>query len=62
MKIAVTAMGTSLYANLDSRFGRAQYILILDPDGSILEVIDNAASRAAMGGAGIQAAKMCRNW
>jgi predicted Fe-Mo cluster-binding NifX family protein len=58
MKIAVTAMGKSLYANLDLRFGRAQYILILDPDGTILEVIDNAKSRAAMGGAGIHTAKM----
>jgi predicted Fe-Mo cluster-binding NifX family protein len=58
MKIAVTAMGMNLYANLDSRFGRAQYILVLDPDGSVIEVIDNAAGRAAMGGAGIQAAKM----
>lgn len=58
MKIAVTAMGKTLYANLDSRFGRAQYILVLDPDGTIIEVIDNAASRAAMGGAGIKAAKM----
>jgi predicted Fe-Mo cluster-binding NifX family protein len=58
MKVAVTARGKSVYANLDLRFGRAQYILILDPDGRIIEVIDNAASRAAMGGAGIQAAKM----
>jgi predicted Fe-Mo cluster-binding NifX family protein len=58
MKIAITAMGKNLYANLDSRFGRAQYILILDSDGRVIEAIDNAASRAAMGGAGIQAAKM----
>jgi predicted Fe-Mo cluster-binding NifX family protein len=58
MKIAVTSMGTDLDAELDPRFGRAQYVLILDSDGTVLEVIDNSANRNAMRGAGIQAGKM----
>ena len=58
MKIAVTSMGTDLDAELDPRFGRAQYVLILDSDGAVLEAIDNSANRNAMRGAGIQAAKM----
>jgi predicted Fe-Mo cluster-binding NifX family protein len=56
-KIAITATGKTLDAELDPRFGRAQYILITDLDGSIEEVIDNAAGRAAAQGAGIQAGK-----
>ncbi|MEJ2717023.1 MAG: NifB/NifX family molybdenum-iron cluster-binding protein [Deltaproteobacteria bacterium] len=58
MKIAVTSTGTELDADLDPRFGRAQYILILDSDGTVLEVIDNSVNRSAMRGAGIQAGKM----
>ena len=57
MKIAVTAMGTELDSQVDPRFGRAQYILIVDPDGTIDEVIDNSVNRDAMRGAGIQAGK-----
>ncbi len=58
MRIAITATGRDLDAEIDPRFGRAQYILVVDPDGSIIEVIDNEQNRAATGGAGIQAAKM----
>lgn len=58
MKIAVTSRGTDLDAELDPRFGRAQYILILESDGTLLEVIDNSANRDAMRGAGIQAGKL----
>lgn len=58
MKLAITAFGNNLDAEIDPRFGRAQYILITDPQGIVTEVIDNAENRAAMGGAGISAAKL----
>ena len=57
MRIAITATGNSLDSEIDPRFGRAQFILVVNRDGTLLEVIDNAKNRAAMGGAGIQAAK-----
>jgi predicted Fe-Mo cluster-binding NifX family protein len=58
MKIAVTAKGPDLDSEMDPRFGRAKYILVLDPDGSLDEVIDNSESGEAMGGAGMQTAKL----
>jgi predicted Fe-Mo cluster-binding NifX family protein len=57
MKIAVTAMGQDIGSEVDPRFGRARYILIIDQDGAVSEAIDNAQNFNAMRGAGIQAAK-----
>ena len=57
MRIAVTALGKDLDAEVDPRFGRARYILILSSDGTIDEVIDNGENINAMHGAGIQAGK-----
>jgi predicted Fe-Mo cluster-binding NifX family protein len=57
MKIAVSAVGPNLDDEIDPRFGRAPYLQIVDPEGTLLEVIDNSANRNAMGGAGIQAGK-----
>lgn len=58
MKIAVTATGKDIEANVDPRFGRARYLLILDERGNLLEAIDNSANVNAMRGAGIQASKI----
>ncbi|MDQ7784932.1 MAG: NifB/NifX family molybdenum-iron cluster-binding protein [Desulfomonilaceae bacterium] len=58
MRIAVSAMGRDLDADLDPRFGRAMYFLILDPNGTIEEVIENSTNMNAMKGAGIQAGKI----
>jgi predicted Fe-Mo cluster-binding NifX family protein len=58
MKIAVTSTGKDLDSELDPRFGRARYILLVDPDGTVLEVLDNAKGTNAMSGAGIQAGKL----
>jgi len=57
MKIAITATGKDIDSQVDPRFGRAQYILILDQDGTITEAIDNSQNLNAMKGAGIQTAK-----
>ena len=58
MKIAVTAKGRNLSAEVDPRFGRAAYIVIVDTETMDYEVIDNAANVNAFKGAGIQAATM----
>ncbi len=58
MKIAVTAMGKEVDAEVDPRFGRAQYIVIVDSSGTVLDVVDNSRNVNAMSGAGIQAAKL----
>jgi predicted Fe-Mo cluster-binding NifX family protein len=56
MKIAVTSKGTSLDAEVDPRFGRAPYLLIVDSDSLDVDVLDNGENVNAMKGAGIQAA------
>ena len=57
MKIAVTAERPSLDANLDPRFGRCAYFLIVDTDDYSFQAIENP-SIALGGGAGIQSAQM----
>jgi predicted Fe-Mo cluster-binding NifX family protein len=56
MKIAVTSTGTNLDSQVDPRFGRAAYILIVDSDSFDFEVLDNKENVNAFKGAGIQAA------
>jgi len=56
MKIAVSASGTDRNAQVDPRFGRCQYFLIIDTDNDQTEAVPNAAQSAG-GGAGIQAAQ-----
>jgi len=58
MKVAVTATGKEIDSQMDPRFGRAQYILIVDSGGTVLEAMDNSPNVNAMRGAGIQAAKL----
>ncbi len=59
-KICFSSMGKALNAELDPKFGRAQYFLILDPETSRLEVLENP-NREAVQGAGIQTAQMILN-
>jgi predicted Fe-Mo cluster-binding NifX family protein len=56
MKIAITSQGQDIDSQVDPRFGRAAYILILDTVDHGLEVIDNSPNINAFKGAGIQAA------
>lgn len=56
MKIAVTAKGPDLNSEMDPRFGRAAYIVIVDTETLDFEAFDNSANQAAFKGAGIQAA------
>jgi len=57
MKIAVTSVGTNLDSEVDPRFGRAAYIIIVDSDTFAFEAVDNQENVNALKGAGIQAAK-----
>ncbi|MBN2551350.1 MAG: NifB/NifX family molybdenum-iron cluster-binding protein [Spirochaetales bacterium] len=56
MKIAVSASGTDQSAQVDPRFGRCQYFLIIDSESNETEAVPNAAQTAG-GGAGVQAAQ-----
>lgn len=56
MKIAITSKGRDLDSEVDPRFGRAAYILVVDPDTLEFEIIDNAQNANSFKGAGIQAA------
>jgi len=60
MKICVSATGNSLDAQVDPRFGRCSYFLVVDPETMQFEAISNEAL-SAMGGAGIQAAQAIAN-
>ena len=57
MKICVSAEANSLDAQVDPRFGRCPYFVIVDSENMQFEAIPNVAS-GAMGGAGIQAAQV----
>jgi predicted Fe-Mo cluster-binding NifX family protein len=51
-------MGRDLDAQVDPRFGRAAYILIVDTVDNGFDVLDNSENINAFKGAGIQAAAM----
>lgn len=61
MKIAVTSSGETLDSQLDPRFGRAAYILIVETETLEFESFDNQENKNAFKGAGIQAAAMVSN-
>jgi predicted Fe-Mo cluster-binding NifX family protein len=60
MKICVTATADNLDAQIDPRFGRCAYLIIVDSETMQFEAIPNAAA-GATGGAGIQAAQTIAN-
>ena len=57
MRIAISASGPTLDAEVDPRFGRCQYFIIADPETMEFEVMDNSSAMAA-GGAGISAGQI----
>jgi len=56
-RICVTSIGPDMEAEVDPKFGRANYFLIIDPKTSVVEVIENP-NRDAAQGAGIQSAQL----
>ncbi|MEA1935208.1 MAG: NifB/NifX family molybdenum-iron cluster-binding protein [Thermodesulfobacteriota bacterium] len=57
MKVAVTSMGPSLDDQVEARFGRCPYFLIIDPETMEFEALENP-NIAVGGGAGIQSAQL----
>ena len=60
MKIAVSATGPTLDAEVDPRFGRCSYFVIVDVDTMQFEALENSGAMAG-GGAGISAGQMVAN-
>ncbi len=57
MKVAVTAVGPTLGAALDPRFGRCSCFIFVETDDMSFEAIDNV-NVSLGGGAGIQSAQL----
>jgi predicted Fe-Mo cluster-binding NifX family protein len=57
MKVAITATGLTLDADIDPRFGRCQYFIIVDPETMQSEALENSGAMAG-GGAGVSTAQM----
>lgn len=55
-KIAITTAGPHLESQVDPRFGRCEYFLIINQDGELIESIANRGQQARRG-AGIAAAQ-----
>jgi len=60
MKMCISATSDSLDANVDPRFGRCQYFVIVDSETMEFSAIYNDSTNAAHG-AGIQAAQTVAN-
>ena len=57
MKIAITSTGKDLESQVDPRFGRCQYFVIIDPETMELEAVENENAQLG-GGSGIQAGQL----
>jgi predicted Fe-Mo cluster-binding NifX family protein len=57
MKIAITSTGETLGSNVDQRFGRAAFFIVVDTETMDFTAIENG-NVAASGGAGIGSAKV----
>jgi predicted Fe-Mo cluster-binding NifX family protein len=58
LKVAVSASGPSLEAQVDPRFGRAPFFLLVDLETQDFQVVPNQPNLQAAQGAGIQAAAL----
>ena len=57
MKVAVTTQGQEMSSAVDPRFGRAQWIAIVETETGDFQVHDNTVNLNIAQGAGIQTAK-----
>ncbi len=56
-RVCVTSSGDTLESQIDPRFGRCAYFIIVDPETQQFQAIPNEAAMAS-GGAGIRAAQI----
>ena len=61
MKIAITAQDKELSSEVDLRFGRAKWIIVIDTETGDFEAHDNAVNLNAVQGAGIQTGQNIAN-
>ena len=61
MKVAITTLGRELSSDIDLRFGRAKFLLVVDVETSDFEVHDNQLNLNAVQGAGIQTGQNIAN-
>ncbi len=61
MKIAITAQGQDLSSQLDTRFGRAKWLIVYDTETDSFQATDNTVNLNAVSGAGIQTAQNVAN-
>jgi len=59
-KICITSQGNTLDSQVDPRFGRCKYFVIVDTDSMEFEAIENT-SDSLIGGAGIQSGQVVAN-
>lgn len=57
MRVAVTAREANVRSQVDQRFGRARYLLVVDTENGDVQVHDNEVNLNAAQGAGIQTAQ-----
>ncbi len=57
MKVAITSTGKDLSSDMDPRFGRAAYFIIVDPETMEYDTVENSQNLNLPQGAGIQAGK-----
>jgi predicted Fe-Mo cluster-binding NifX family protein len=57
MKVAVTSQGNQLTSDMDPRFGRASWFVVLDTETGEHEMVDNTINVNTPQGAGVQAAQ-----
>ena len=61
MKVAITAQGGELSSEVDPRFGRAKWLIVLDTETGEFEAHNNSVNLNAVQGAGIQTAQNIAN-
>jgi len=61
MKIAVTSQGKELASEIDLRFGRAKFLLVVDAETGVFAVHNNELNLNAVQGAGIQTGQNIAN-
>ncbi|MFZ2147485.1 MAG: NifB/NifX family molybdenum-iron cluster-binding protein [Sedimentisphaerales bacterium] len=61
MKVAVTSQGKELSSELDPRFGRAKWLIVVDTEEGDFKAYDNVLNLNAVQGAGIQTGQNIAN-
>lgn len=54
MKVAITSQGKELLSEIDPRFGRAKWLIVVDTEEGDFKAYDNVLNLNAVQGAGIQ--------